>query len=142
VSRSAYWTLVTILIVFGFLGVFSIGAPFLLLGLLLAVLGPVRHYRRVLWPAVAGLVGATVAYALVAPLSCTATSTTNGESSTVCSSILGGTYAGTGIYNPSLEPALRVAAVAAVVAAMLTWIVLSSELRTRKPSAPSESPRS
>jgi hypothetical protein len=136
VNRSAYWALVTCLLVFGFITGFSIGAPFFLLGLTLAVLGPLRHHRRVIGPAVAAVIALSVGYVLFAPLTCSATSTASGESSVVCSSILGGPYSGTGEYNPPLEPALRAGAVFAVVAAMATWIALSSELRSRPSPTP------
>lgn len=135
-SRSAYWTLTTLLIVFGFITGFSIGAPFFILGLVLAVLGPVRHYRRVFWPAVSAVVAATVGYVLFAPLSCTASGVVGGALTTVCSSILGGPSTGGDGFNPSLEPGLRAAAVYAVVAAMAAWIGLSPEIRRRwSPSA-------
>ena len=133
-SRSAYWSLVTVLLVFGFITGFSIGAPFFLLGLTLAVLGPVRRYRRVVIPAVAGVIGLSAGYVLFAPLTCSATSPVGGASTVVCSSILGGPYSGPGDYAPSLEPALRAGAVFAVMAAMGAWAALSPELRGRRSS--------
>lgn len=45
-ARSAfagYWALVTLLCVVGFVGMFSIGMPFLLLGLVLAIGAPLAH---------------------------------------------------------------------------------------------------
>src|SRR5205814_2045421 len=49
--KAAYWILVGSLLGFGMLAIFSIGAPFFLLGLTLAVVAPWRHRRGVLWPA-------------------------------------------------------------------------------------------
>ncbi len=135
-TRSGYWLLVTALLVFGFLTGFSIGAPFFLLGLTLAVLGPLRHHDRVIWPAVAAIGGLSLGYILFAPLTCTASSTAGGVSNVVCSSILGGPYSGTGEYAPLLEPALRAGAVVAVVAAMAAWAVLSLARPTRPTAAP------
>ena len=138
-TRSAYWLLVTVLLVFGFLTGFSIGAPFFLLGLTLAVLGPLRQHARVIWPAVAAIVGLSLGYILFAPLTCSASAAVGGVSSVVCSSLLGGPYSGTGDYAPPLDPALRAGAVLAVVAAMTVWAILSIE-RPARPAPPTPAP--
>ena len=49
-SSVAYWVLVAVLVVFGVLGMFSIGAPFLITGITLAGVSPVRNRPRVFWP--------------------------------------------------------------------------------------------
>jgi hypothetical protein len=106
----AYWALVVVLIGFGILAIFSIGAPFLLMGLMLAILSPWRDRRGVIWTGFAAVFGFVLGYVLVAPFSCTGTSVaTAGDSMgrmfTTCSNVLGIPYEGTGNYNPSLLPA-------------------------------------
>ena len=66
----AYWTLVVVLIAFGVLGLLSIGFPFLLLGLMLAIVSQRRHETGVVAAGVAAIVGFMVGYILVAPTSC------------------------------------------------------------------------
>ena len=108
----AYAVLVLLLVGFGYLAIFSIGAPFLLLGLTLAVLFPWRDRRGVLATGTAVILGFVVGYLLVAPLSCTGTATAvvgggPSEGTTVCTSLLGIIrYEGSGVYNPSLVPGL------------------------------------
>ena len=115
--RRLYWVLVFALVAFGSLAIFSIGAPFLLLGLTLAVLAPFRTRPRVFWPVVLGLVGLIAGYILVAPLSCTATVSGSAKvggapptiaqpSRTSCSSPIGIQYRGGDSYNPPLWPGL------------------------------------
>ena len=132
----AYWLGVVALIAFGYVAIFSIGAPFLLLGLMLALLFPWRHRRGVLATGLAAVVGFVVGYVLVAPLSCTGTEMfTVGEATTemytACSNILGIPYGGTGYYNPSLLPALLAGLTLALLTATLTawW----SRRRTPQP---------
>ena len=120
-----YWITSLGLIAFGFLGMFSIGRPFFLVGLAMLVLGPVRRRPALFWPPLLAVVAYNAAYWAVAPLYCTATEAVGGLSTTVCSSVLGINYSGTGSYNPSLDPAnmagLLLAALAfvAVLAAMI-----------------------
>jgi len=121
----SYWITSLGLIAFGFLGTFSIGRPFFLVGLAMLVLGPVRRRPALFWPPLLAVVAYNAAYWAVAPLYCTATEAVGGPSTTVCSSVLGINYSGTGSYNPSLDPAnmagLLLAALAfvAVLAAMI-----------------------
>lgn len=75
VRRVSHWVLVAVLVIFGFLTGFSIGMPFLLLGIVLAVLAPCRHRRSVFWPPVLAVPALVAGYLLVAPLGCTATTT-------------------------------------------------------------------
>jgi hypothetical protein len=112
----AYWALVVVLLGFGYLGPFSIGLPFLLLGIALAIVSQRRHETGVVAAGVATIVGFTVGYILVAPLGCTTSA--NGVDPvehTVCTNILGIDYSGTGVYNPSLLPGLVAGVVLAVV---------------------------
>ena len=132
----AYWALVVFLIGFGFLGLLSVGLPFLLLGITLAILWPRRHETGVIAAGVAAIVGFTLGYILVAPLGCTTSGGgTNAVSHTVCSNILGINYSGTGIYNPSLLPGVIVGLVMAVLFANVTlW--LARRIATRHAPPP------
>ncbi len=136
-----YWIAAALLVVFGFLTGFSIGAPFLLLGLVMVVVGPVRRRARIFWPAMVVVPAFTLGYVLVAPLTCTASAGASSGaaagagdlSTTTCTSLLGGPYAGTGVYNPPLEPALRVGVAVAGGAAIVTFVLISLG-RSRKTS--------
>ncbi len=121
----AYWGLVVFLIGFGFLGLLSVGLPFLLLGITLAILSQRRHETGVVASGVAAIVGFTTGYILVAPLGCTTSGGDPGSiPHTVCSNILGIDYSGTGVYNPSLLPGLIAGLVVAVLFALGTgWLV-------------------
>ena len=113
-NAATYWTLSGVLVVFGFLTGFSIGMPFLLIGVTLLALGPARHNKVVFWPVLIAVIGFIVGFILVTPLSCTTSSSVrvvNGNqssqpSTTQCTNILGIDYSGTGLYNPSQQPAL------------------------------------
>jgi hypothetical protein len=131
-----YWVLALVLTVFGFLTGFSIGAPFLLLGLALLVLGPLRRRPRIFWPALVAVTAFVLTVALLIPLSCVATSEAGGGSSTVCTSIAGPTWSGTGIYNPPREAyqmPVRYGTVVAIGAALTTLALLTVRQR-RGPS--------
>lgn len=107
----AYWLLTAFLIVFGVIAGFSIGQPFLLVGLVLALLAPFRRRPIVFWPILLAVVGFDVGYWAVAPLACTATtvldsSGTASAGTTVCTSLIGLRYEGTGAYSPPLLPGI------------------------------------
>ena len=123
-GEAAYWALVVFLIGFGFLGLISIGAPFLLLGITLAILSRRRHETGVIAAGVAAIVGFTLGYVLLAPLGCTSSSGAPGSiSHTVCTNVLGINYSGVGLYNPSLAPGLLAGIVFAVTFALGTrWL--------------------
>lgn len=121
-----YWVASLGLIAFGVVAMFSIGRPFLLVGLAMLILGPLRRRPVLFWPPLLAVIAYNVGYWAVAPLYCTATEAAGGTSTTTCSSLIGIGYSGSGIYNPSLDPAnqagLLLAAVAFVVAlAMMLW---------------------
>lgn len=126
----AYWTLAVLLVGFGYLALFSIGAPFLLTGTALMVVSPWRSRPEVVWPALVGVWALVLGYLLVAPLACTSTglAVTAGSpvsvSHTTCTNILGIDYSGTGTYNPSLMPALLAAAAAGAAGALATRFLL------------------
>ncbi len=120
-----YWLAVLVLFVVGYLTGFTIGPFLLLIGLAMLALGPFRHRPLIYWPPIAGVLAFIAGYLAVAPLYCEARSEADGVSTTVCSSILGITYTGTGIYNPSLLPGaiagLACAAIVATLVAGMLW---------------------
>lgn len=125
-----YWVLAAVLVAFGYLALFSIGAPFVLTGLAMIVVGRWRRNPAVVWPALIGVWAFVVGYVLVAPLGCTTSggpapalrgaSSSPALSHTVCTNILGIDYSGTGIYNPSLIPGLLAGLAVAILAVALT----------------------
>lgn len=132
-----YWVVALAVTLFGFVAGFSIGAPFLVLGLALFVLGPFRRRPRVFWPPLVAVSAFLVTVALLFPLWCVATSEAGGGSSTVCTSIAGPTWAGTGLYNPppeAYETPVRDGLVVAAGAALVTL----SWLTIRRRAQPSE----
>jgi hypothetical protein len=115
----AYWTVTVVLIAFGTLGLLSIGFPFLLLGIALAIVAQRRHETGLVAGVVAAAVGFSVGYILIAPLTCsTSASSADPVEQTVCSNVLGIDYSGRGSYDPSLLPALLAGLVVAVLAAL------------------------
>ena len=134
----AYWSGAALLVVFGFLSLFSIGAPLALTGLAMLVVGPFRHRRDVLWPALVGVWSFVVAYVLVAPLGCTSsivplvgtTDLAAQAGHTTCTNVLGIDYSGGGVYNPPLMPALVVGLIVAVVVALVTRRALRPSAHT------------
>ena len=136
-----YWVLVAVLLGFGFVAMFSIGMPFLLVGVTLVVLWPVRHRAAVFWPALAAVGAFILGFVLLAPLGCTSSAvatygsagTIASPSVTTCSNILRLPYHGTGVYNPSLLPALM----GAITAGLLTWTGCRLLARRRRPGVPS-----
>lgn len=98
-----YWLVALAFTAFGVLGGFSIGAPFFLIGATLLVLGPIRRRERIFAPALLGVIGFAVATFLLVPFACSATSTVEGGSVTVCTSLAGATWTGAGLYNPPPE---------------------------------------
>ena len=135
VGTATYWGAAVILVGFGYLALFSIGAPFLLTGTAMMVVSPWRNRPDVLWAALVGVWGFALGYLLVAPLGCTSTvmAVTAGSpvavSRTTCTSILGIDYSGTGTYDPSLLPALVVAAAAGAAGALATRFLLRRRRR-------------
>jgi hypothetical protein len=119
----AYWAGAALLMLFGFVAIFSLGMPFLLTGAAMMVLGPFRHRRDVLWPALGAVWSFVVAYIVVAPLGCTGTSVAVvpnighaaqvGRTTWACTNVLGIDYSGSGMsYDPPLMPALLTGLVA------------------------------
>jgi hypothetical protein len=133
----AYWTLVVVLIAFGTLGLISIGFPFLLLGLMLAIVSQRRHETGVVAAGVAAIVGFMVGYILVAPLGCTTgVNSVDPVEHTVCTNILGIDYSGTGGYQPNLFPGLIAGLVVAVLFGLgARWLALRIAARRHAPPA-------
>jgi hypothetical protein len=125
-----YWVLAVVLVAFGYLSLFSMGAPFVLTGLAMIVVGRWRRNPAVVWPALIGVWAFVVGYVLAAPLGCTTSggpapalrgaSSSPALSHTVCTNILGIDYSGAGIYNPSLIPGFLAGLAAAILVAALT----------------------
>lgn len=67
----AYYGVALLVTVFGFLGILTIGYPFLFIGVLLFALGPVRDRRDVLWPPLLGVAAFTAGFIAFVPISCT-----------------------------------------------------------------------
>jgi hypothetical protein len=132
-----YAALAVGLVLFGIVGLFSIGAPFLLTGLAMLVCFPWRRRPDILWPALAGVWGLTLGYALVAPLSCTSTDVPTGgvpfRMGTTCNGLLFD-YSGGPSYNAPLLPALLFGLAMAAGSAVTVRMVLA---RRRDTSASS-----
>lgn len=83
-----------------------------------------------LWAPAAALVAYTMGFMVAAPSTCTATQTVSGDASvtnaatTVCSSLIGITYAGHGTFDPPREPAI----VVGLVVATITFAVVLTAL--------------
>ncbi len=140
----AYWITSLALVVFGFLTGFSIGQPFLLVGLALIVLGPFRRRPRIFWPALLAVIALDIGYWAVVPFSCTAsagvgadatTAEVGAGATTVCSSLIGLRYSGEGIYDPSRLPALAAGLLLAGLVGSAAFALLTWQGRAR-PSGP------
>lgn len=123
-----YWLITGAFVVFGFLAIFSIGLPLLVLGLALAALSDVRHRPATFWPPLAGIALFFVAYILVAPLTCSQTAIPIIEGtltevqpqigSTTCTRIILPDYSG--MEQPALWPSVVAAVVVGVLAGSTT----------------------
>ena len=128
---AGYWALVFALCVFGIVGIFSIGMPFLLLGLTLAVVAPWRSQPAVLWPAVTAVVAFVAGFILVTPLGCSTSPSSPSSApsdlpaqTTTCTNVLGIDYSGQGLYNPSQWPALLAGLALSALAAVTVRVIL------------------
>jgi hypothetical protein len=137
-----YAALAVGLVLFGIVGLFSIGAPFLLTGLAMLVCFPWRRRPDILWPALAGVWGLTLGYILVAPLSCTGTATATATptgtvtvrmATTTCNGLLLD-YSGGPSYNAPLLPALLLGLSMAAAS-----VVLLRKAFTRRRTTPASS---
>jgi hypothetical protein len=122
----AYWFGAVVLVLFGALAIFSIGAPFFLTGIAMLAVGRWRREPSVIWPVLLGVWSLVLVYLLIAPGSCTATTLPahagigGSAGHTTCTNPLGIEYSGPGVYNPPLLPALLAGlAIAAAVVAVV-----------------------
>jgi len=107
VRTPVYVALALGLILFGVLGMFSIGAPFFFTGVAMLAVLPWRGSRGVLVPAIVAPWAFTIGYVLVAPLWCTGTNAPTGlGDTTTCTNVLGIDYSGGGAYRAPLMPAV------------------------------------
>ena len=65
----AYYGIAIACLVFGVIGLASIGYPFLFAGVVLLAVGPVRR-RDVVWPPLVAIAAATLVFVLLAPTTC------------------------------------------------------------------------
>ena len=132
VGTLVYFAIAITLCALGFVAIFSVGAPVFLTGIAMLVASPWRGRREIFVPIVAAPWAFSLTYVLLAPLSCTSTTSTGPLlSRTECSNILGIDYSGGGSYDPPLLPAL----LAGLVAAGLTIAVLRRLLARRRVGA-------
>ncbi len=127
----SYWITSLGLIAFGVVGMFSIGRPFFVVGIAMLILGPLRSRPALYWPPLVAVIAYNVGWWAIAPMYCTATQAVGGAAATVCSSLTGINYSGSGIYNPSLEPANQAGLLLAVVAFV---VVLAAILWKGRPN--------
>jgi hypothetical protein len=125
------------LIIFGILGLMSIGLPFLMIGLAMLLLARSRHRPLVYWPIMLGLIAANVAYWLTVPFYCSASSTPDGSvSAATCSSLTGipwpndatGMNVSPAAFGISFALAIVVGIVTAVL--VLSWLWMDRERRS------------
>jgi hypothetical protein len=110
---------------FGVVAMFSIGLPFVILGLGMIALWPLRSRRNVFTSLVLGLFAFVLVGVLVAPGGCTATATASGTGGAVtCTNLLGIDYAGTVPYSAPLWPALLAGAGADALVTAVTLVSL------------------
>lgn len=127
------WSFILVLVALGLIGLLTLGTLFLPLGFAIVVLASHRARPDVFWPGVAAVVLAILGYLLVAPLGCTATAVSLGQSAqshTTCSSVLGLDYSGTGDYNPSLWPAVIAGFLSGAVGGAMTWLLVRRKPRS------------
>ena len=131
----AYWTLVVLLIGFGALAILTIGLPFLLLGLMLAIVSQRRHETGVVAAGVGAIVGFMVGYILIAPTSCsTGANSIDGFEHRACTNILGFGYSGTDTDNLGVILGLLAGLVVAVLFALGTrWLARRFAARRTPP---------
>jgi len=141
VGSAGYWAVVVVLVAFGTVTGFSVGLPFLLIGLTLAVMGPFRKRAVVFWPVVIAVLAFTGGFGAVAPISCSTTSfraaAGRAASNTTCTNLLGIDYSGPGTDNPSLMPALTSGLIAAVTLGFLSRVWLRRRHGADHPQCPS-----
>lgn len=132
-----------VLVLLGFLAIFSVGFPILLAGLfvlLAATTGAHRRHPQVYWPLVAATSLFFVGYVLVAPLTCTSRATVvdgvEEVGGTSCTNVVGIEYGGGQDYAPPLWPAAIVGITAGALAGALTRRLISDPRQDPDGSGP------
>lgn len=127
VAGILYWYLVVFLVAFGLLAIASIGLPFLILGVALGLLGPIRNRPRSFWPVLCGIAGFVLGFVLIAPGTCRARLPARippqadpSEQVVRCTSLLGIQYSGEEPYRAPIWPAAVTGLGAGAAAATLS----------------------
>ncbi len=142
IGSVAYWTLAIVLTVFGFVDLIAIGAPFLLTGVAMLVLGHRRRDRVLFWPPLVGIWLFVLGFVLTGPLGCTSSgaapslSVGSGVAApivghTTCTNVLGIDYSGGMGYQPPLLPALLAGLAIGLAGAIAARWLLRREASTR-----------
>lgn len=131
-----YWTLALLLTVFGFLAFAWIGAPFLVLGVAMFLMGPLRHRTRLFWPVIVGVFAFSAVFLVAAPFACERSGTLSPEGveeaeQATCSSLIGIDYSGVGDWEPSYIPTLLAGLGIGAVAAVACHVLIRRGLATR-----------
>ncbi len=131
-----YWIASFALIAFGILGAMTIGLPFLLIGLAMLLLSPIRRRPLAFWPIFLGFVSFNLAGLLIEPFYCSATTAVGGGSSqTTCSSLTGIPWpadaTGAGASSTGFVIALGISVLigVAVFVVSLTWLYIERQKR-------------
>jgi hypothetical protein len=132
----AYLALAVVLCVFGFLGLLSIGAPFLLTGIVMLVFFPWRLRRDLLWPALSSIWAFAVTYVILVPSCSSALHAVPGGASppvvggvSSCS-VLGIDFTRGANYRAPLMPAFVVGIVVGIVVAFLVRAIVRRAVGT------------
>jgi hypothetical protein len=116
-----YWSLATVLAVFGFIDLIAIGAPFFAVGMAMLIFGRWRHDRMVFIPGMASTIAFVAGFWLVAPWTCVRGS--GMDPITVCQHAFGIKVYG----DESLWPSFMVA----VLVALGTWFFVRRIVQRR-----------
>ena len=131
-SSVRYFAVATVLTLFGFLAIFSVGTPFLLTGLVMFVVAPLHRRRALFWALLSVPTLFTLGYLTVAPLGCTTTSSTSFGGTTTqqtsCPRLVGEYHS-----EPSLLPAVVVGLLVALLGSALVYLLVTLRERSRKP---------
>lgn len=118
-----YWPAVVVALGAGVgatFGALPIGLPLLFIGLVMLALAPVRRRRERFWPALTAAVLLAFGMTLFAPGSCTSAPTSNGDAGhSVCTSLVGMTYANGHGYLLALLVGVAAGAVGGVAALLV-----------------------
>jgi hypothetical protein len=144
VRTALYWVVAVACIAFGLLASPStIGAPFVVTGVAMMALWPIRRRVRVFWPALVGVIAFSAVLLLVAPSAgCERTGILSPagveeEEHSTCSSLIGIHYSGAGEYEPSVLPAALAGLGVGAAAAAGTYVIVRRRGATSDAETPS-----